>query len=123
MPKRNLIKIKVEREQPDACVQCPFIGLVPKYRLDYGEQNTHVCIATRKAMTARKARSKRSQADAKHPRHRDCDELWEAWRERGYFCVPQTAYISERMPWEEGQQLPIIFPEKRGPKKKGEMNG
>lgn len=118
MPKRNIIKVKIDREQPDACCTCPLIGLVPKYQLSKGSQETHVCMAMREAMTARKARSKRSEADAKHPRHRYCDHTWEAWRQNGYYGVPVQAYISERLPWEESQQLPIIFHEKRGPKKK-----
>lgn len=118
MPKQNIVKIKIQTEHPDACCQCPLIGLVPKYRLEFGSQETHVCTATRHAMTARKARSKRSEADAKHPRHHYCDEKWDAWKERGFVGIPKQAYIEERMPWEESQQLPIIFHEKRGPKSK-----
>lgn len=121
MPKKNLIKIKIETEQPDCCVQCPLLGLVPKHRLQKGEQETHVCIITRHALTARKARSKRSEADAKHPRHRYCDHAWEAWRQRGFVGIPTQAYIEERLPWEESQQLPIIFHNKRGPKTKEEQ--
>lgn len=118
MPKRNIVKIKIATEQPDCCLQCPLIGLVPKHRLPFGSQETHICIAMREAMTARKARSKRSEADAKHPRHRYCDHTWDAWYQRGFYGVPTQAYIEERLPWQESQQLPIIFHEKRGPKSK-----
>ena len=118
MPKQNNIRIKITTEQPDACVQCPLIGLIPKYRLPFGCQETHICTATRDAMTARKARSKRSEADAKHPRHMFCDHKWDAWRQLGVYGIPRQVYIEERLPYEQSQQLPIIFHDKRGPKSK-----
>lgn len=118
MPKITTVHIPILTEQPDCCDQCPLIGLVPKWRLSHGSQETRVCIATRHAMTARKARSKRSEADAKHPRHRYCDDKWDIWRERGFYSISKDAYSQERVPWEESQQLPIIFHEKRGPKPK-----
>ena len=118
MPANKNIKIKITTEQPDACVQCPLIGLIPKWRLPFGCQETHICTATREAMTARKARSKRSEADAKHPRHMFCDHKWDAWRQLGVYGIPRQVYIEERLPYEQSQQLPIIFHDKRGPKSK-----
>ena len=119
MPRKNIIRIKIQTEQPDCCTKCPMLGLIPKYRLQPGSQETHICIPTRHAMSARLTRSKRSEADAKHPRHRWCDDFWEAWREKGFRGIPRTAYIEERIPWEDGRQLPIIFHSKRGRKPKG----
>lgn len=118
MPKRNIIKVVINRDQPECCCECPLIGLVPKYRLKFGSKETHICIPTRNAMTARLARSNRTEGDAKHPRHRYCDQLWHLWLQNGFKGIPVQAYQEERLPWEESQQLPIIFHEKRGPKSK-----
>ena len=120
MPKKNVIWIKLDIEQPDSCTQCPMLGLIPKYRLQRGSQETRICVATRHAMSARASRSKASEHDSKHPLHRSCDAFYHAWAEKGGRGIPTTAYIEERLPYEEHQQLPIIFHSKRGPKPKEE---
>lgn len=118
MPKHNVIKVKIPIEQPDCCTLCPLLGLIPKWRLERGSQETYICVATRHAMTARASRSKASAHDAKHPLHRSCDPFYHLWAEKGWRGIPAAAYNEERLPYEENQQLPIIFHSKRGPKTK-----
>ena len=111
MPKRNVIKVKIPALQPDCCMHCPLLGIVPKHQRPKGSLETYVCIPTRNAMTSRLVRSKVSEADPKHPRHRFCEKMWDAWAllPNREFMMPVRAYIEERLPLESSLQLPIIF--------------
>ena len=115
MPKRNVIKVRIPEKRPDCCIQCPLLGIVPKHQRPKGSMETYVCIATRNAMTARLVRSKVSEADSKHPRHRFCERMWDAWTKlpNREFMMPVRAYIEERLPLEASWQLPIIFHSER----------
>lgn len=111
MPKRNIIKVKIPALRPDCCMHCPLLGIVPKHQRPKGSLETYVCIPTRNAMTSRLVRSKVSEADPKHPRHRFCEKMWDAWAllPNREFMMPVRAYIEERLPLESSLQLPIIF--------------
>ena len=111
MPKRNFIKVKIAPVQPDRCMDCPLLGIVPKHQRPKGSLETYVCIPTRHAMTSRLIKSRVSEADAKHPRHRFCEKMWDAWAKlpNREFMMPVRAYIEERLPLEASLQLPIIF--------------
>jgi len=111
MPKRSIIQIQIPERQPDRCLDCPLLGLVPKQQLPKGCLETYVCMATRNAMTARLVRSRVSEADSKHPRHRWCELYWPVWAKlpNRKFGVSYRCYIEERVPFEAKMQLPIIF--------------
>lgn len=111
MPKRNFVKVKIAPVRYDRCIDCPLLGIVPKHQRPKGSLETYVCIPTRNAMTSRLTRSRVSEADAKHPRHRFCEKMWEAWMRlpNREFMMPIRAYIEERLPLESSLQLPIIF--------------
>ena len=111
MPRKNFIRIRIPALQPDRCIDCPLLGLVPKRQLPKGSLETFVCMPTRNAMTARLTRSKVSEADKKHPRHRYCERLWPAWAtlSNGVYNLSYRVYLEERLPLEESMQLPIKF--------------
>lgn len=125
MPRKTIVKVEIATEQPDCCQDCPLLGLVPKELIPPRSQESHLCIPTMHAMTARMSRSKRSEADKKHPRRRWCDDLWEVWRMVGFKDVSVDSYKNYREPLERkraerNQPLQIIFHKKRGPKPKNE---
>lgn len=117
MPKRNFVKVKLPALQPDRCLDCPLLGLVPKAVLPKGSLETYVCIGTFDAMTARYAKSRVSEADKKHPRHRWCEKYWPAWMQlpNMEFPVSCKAYNELRLPFDRQLQLqlPIRFNSKR----------
>ena len=111
MPKHNFIKVQIPEQQPDRCLDCPLLGLVPKYLLPKGSLETYVCLGTQNAMTARYVRSRVSEADKKHPRHRWCETRWPAWAllPNRMFAISNKVYIETRVPFEAQMQLPIKF--------------
>ena len=121
MPAKPFKPIHLPPQQPDCCNECPLLGTIPEAERQHASQETLVCLGTRHALNARKARSRASQHDAKHPLHRPCDEEWERWQEEPYFGhlpVRKIDISRYRDPWERSQQLPIIFHSKPGRKPK-----
>ena len=111
MTKKNFIKVKIAPVRYDRCLDCPLLGRIDKSLRPKGSLETYICIPTRHAMTSRLIRSRVSEADAKHPRHRYCEKLWDAWQRlpNREVMIPVRAYIEERLPLEASLQLPIIF--------------
>lgn len=85
MPKKIFTPIKLPKLQPDCCMDCPLLGLIPKEEREFGSQETLVCLATHHAMNARIARSKKSEHTPKHPLKRYCDNDWDRWQLEPYF--------------------------------------
>ena len=112
MPKRNIVQIQLPPVQPDCCVECPLLGVVPKYvRRPYRSQETRVCMGTREALTERGSKIRASKRDSKHPLHRPCDSLWHAWmqlpdRKLG---IATQLYNDCRIPVLNNLQLTIKF--------------
>ena len=112
MPKRNIIQIQLPAEQPDCCIDCPLLGLIPRYVASpKNSKETHVCLGTMEALTQRGTRVKASSRDVRHPWHRPCDNRWRAW-----MCLPQRKlgvniqyYNDCRIPYECTLQLQIKF--------------
>ena len=112
MPKRNFVQIQLPPEQPDCCAECPLLGLVPGYvQRPKNSKETHVCCATREALTQRGSKVRASQRDVNHPLHRPCDNYWHAWMllpGRKYGITTQI-YNDCRRPYENTLQLQIKF--------------
>lgn len=112
MPKRNIIEIQLPPEQPDCCVDCPLLGLVPRhYPRPKNSKETHVCMGTMVAITKRGASVKASGRDSQHPWKRPCDNRWKAWlalpmRKLG---IAIQVYNECRIPYECTLQLKIKF--------------
>lgn len=111
MPRKSFIPTQLPPEQPDRCADCPLLGLIPKEQRPKGSKETHVCIGTHHAISGRGILVRKSQRDSHHPLRRPCDSKWEAWMTlpgRTY-GMPYTHYLLYRMPYEQGQQMKIIF--------------
>ena len=112
MPKRNITKVKLPPLQPDCCAECPLLGLVPKHiSRPKNSKETHVCIGTMEALTARGTKVRASKRDSNHPLNRPCDRRWDGWmalpnRELG---VSIQHYNDCRIPYEQTLQLVIKF--------------
>ena len=122
MPKKIFKQVKLPMQQPDRCMDCPLLGMIPAVEREFGSQETLVCLATHHAMNARIARSKASEHTAKHPLKRWCDDDWERWQQEpmyGNFPIRITDYGRYRDLFvRECMEFQIIFHSKRGPKPK-----
>ena len=120
MPKKIFKKVKLSLAQPNCCMECPLLGVIPKEERQPGTQENLVCLGTHYAMSSRAARSKASDHDTKHPLKRSCDLEWERWHQAPYFgeipirCIDINRY---RDPFERNfLEFRIIFPSQRGRK-------
>jgi len=111
MPSRNFIKVKIPPVQPDRCLDCPLLGVIPKELRKKGSQQTYVCLGTYDAMSARFIRSRVSEADKNHVRHRWCENYWNAWVQlpEQKFSISTKAYNTFRKPYEEQMMFTIKF--------------
>ncbi|MCD8207507.1 MAG: hypothetical protein LUD72_06190 [Bacteroidales bacterium] len=110
MPKKNIIGFSLPVQRYDRCYDCPLLGIIldrKEARIPPKSQKNYVCIARRAAMSLRRAKSRESDSDYKHKRHKPCDGLWEHWN--GYYGMPVFAYMKYRMPFEQRAQLEIDF--------------
>ena len=46
MPKRLSVMVKLPEEQPDRCLDCPLLGVIPIEKRKHGSKKTHVCLGT-----------------------------------------------------------------------------
>lgn len=110
---KNMTPIKLPVEQPDCCAECPLVGLIPKNwpGKPKGSKESHLCMGTWEAMSARGIRVRASQRDSHHPLRRPCDAKWEAWVKapEQMKCVPDQAYLQFRVPYEDSLQFKIKF--------------
>ena len=122
MPKKIYTQVKLPREKPDCCMNCPLLGEIPKYERKPGSQETLVCLATHHAMSIRLAKSKASEHTTKHPLHRPCDMEWERWIADPYYGsypVRMMDISKYRDPFIRNYlEFRIIFHDKRGRKAK-----
>ena len=79
MTKYLFKKVKLPKEQPDCCAECPLLGLIPKNEMPHGCRETRVCLMTGDAMTAPFSRSRKSTKDTHHPLKRPCDHNWDLY--------------------------------------------
>lgn len=116
MPPRKIIQIQLPPIQPDRCVDCPLLGIIPKdYPRPKNSKETMICIGTMEAMSKRGARLRVSKRDIHHPLKHYCDSRWDAWmklpgRQLG---ISTQAYNDYRVPYEPHVQLKIKFHNKK----------
>ena len=67
MPRRIYQTVKLPVQQPDRCLDCKLLGMIPPEEREPRSQETMVCLGTGDAMSARFARSRASMRDSKHP--------------------------------------------------------
>ena len=112
MPKYLFKKIKMPKEQPDCCAECPLLGLIPKNEMPKGCRETRVCLMTGDAMTAPFSRSRKSTKDTHHPLKRPCDHNWELYQKtpfNGWYNLRVVDWHLYRVPLEETRVLKIKF--------------
>lgn len=111
MPRKKIIEIALPAEQPDCCAICPLCGLIPKDQRPRGSKESHVCLATHHAMSSRGIGVSKSSRDSHHPLRRSCDIKWDAWMQLPgrKFGISYAHYLQYRLPYEQGQQMQIIF--------------
>ncbi len=109
--RKNYISVKLAIEQPNRCIDCPLLGLIPKQQRPKGSKESHVCLATAEAMGARFVRIKASERDSRHPLIRPCDALWYIWTRNPNreYRLRWDRYLQYRQPFEQGQQMQINF--------------
>jgi hypothetical protein len=108
----NIQKVPLPPQQPDRCIDCPLLGLVPKYvARPKNSKETHVCIGTREALTQRSTKIRASEKDKNHPLRRPCDLFWETWMTypRRILNVNRETYRECRGPYEATLQMQIKF--------------
>ena len=54
MPKRIFVKVKLPPQQPDRCLDCPLLGLIPEEERKHNSKKTYVCMKMAKALAGRK---------------------------------------------------------------------
>ena len=110
---RGKTMIKLPAMQPDCCVECPLLGLIPRTDTSRpkGSKETHVCLGTFEALTQRGTKIRASQRDSHHPLNRPCDLLYDKWLQlpERTFSIPDKAYIMYRFPYEQTLQLKIKY--------------
>ena len=42
--RKNYISVKLAIEQPNRCIDCPLLGLIPKQQRPKGSKESHVCL-------------------------------------------------------------------------------
>ena len=108
----NIQKVPLPPEKPDRWIDCPLLGLVPKYvARPKNSKETHVCIGTREALTQRSTKIRASEKDKNHPLKRPCDLYWDTWmtNPRRILIVNRETYRECRGPYEATLQMNIKF--------------
>ena len=84
MPKIIFIDINLREDEPDRCLDCPLLGLIPKDEREFGRQQSHVCLGTRESLSERMIKARRTDKDDKHKLDRPCTRagLWQVWQEK-----------------------------------------
>ena len=122
MPKRNFVNVRIPVEQPDCCAECPLIGKIPQGYpgRPRGSYETLICLGTMDALSQRQSKIRASEGDGKHPLHRYCDRLWNAWLglPRQELPVSVQNYNLFRVPYQASLQ-PMIKFHTRGRRPKG----
>lgn len=111
MPKRNFIPTQLSPVQYNRCIDCPLCGLIPENERKEGKRKKYLCIGRMKPLTSKGVWLKASNRDAKHPLHRPCDDVWQAWMtfKHREFAMGYQVYIKYRLPLEQTVQLRIDF--------------
>lgn len=114
MPKRLSVKVKLPEEQPDRCLDCPLLGVIPIEKRKHGSKKTHVCLGTYpeiKALAKRKTAIRKSDETRSKPLTRPCDKLWNAWVKLPLRQFPLNiqAYNEFRQPYLESLHYRIDF--------------
>lgn len=108
----NIQKVPLPPQKPDRCIDCPLLGLVPKYvDRPKNSKETHVCIGTMEALTQRGTKIRASERDKNHPLRRPCDLRWDMWMTlpRRILFVNSDFYRECRIPYESTLQMQIKF--------------
>lgn len=114
MPKRLSVMVKLPEEQPDRCLDCPLLGVIPIEKRKHGSKKTHVCLGTYpaiKALAKRLTAIRKSDESRSKPLQRPCDKLWHAWIKlpKRQFPLNINAYNEFRQPYLDAQQYTIDF--------------
>lgn len=113
MPRKPIIPIKLPMEQPDCCMKCPLIGLIPKNQREPGIRQSYVCLGVLgEPLSSKGVWSSAEEARQKKRKlHRVCDSRWEAWMQLPgrLFGMGYAHYLQYRMPFEQSNQLVIKF--------------
>lgn len=123
MPKIIFTDIPLHEEEPDRCMDCPLLGLIPREERQYGRQQSHVCLGTRESLSERMIKARRSEKDAKHKLDRPCTaaNLWQVWQEKeplpGVMRVRTVDYNRYRLAYVQSGQMVIKFRKPREKKK------
>lgn len=91
------VKIEIPTIQPDTCLKCPLIGMIPKNIRQKGKRQAYCCLGVlpHKPLTSKgigvSANNKRKTG---HLKHRVCDDKWEVWRRMygDYFPLNEKSY-------------------------------
>lgn len=124
MPKIIFTDIPLHEDEPDRCMDCPLLGLIPKEERQYGRQQSHVCLGTRESLSERMIRARKSDKDAKHKLDRPCtrSNLWEVWQQKeplpGIMRIRTVDYNRYRLAFIHSGQMVIKF---RKPRTKKEL--
>ena len=111
MPKKLFVMVKLPPAQPDRCLDCPLLGLIPEEERKHNSKKTHVCIRLMKALARRKVKIRASDETRTKKLVRPCDKIFAAWLElpKREIGVPVASYNRYRVPLESLQQLTIDF--------------
>lgn len=111
MPKKLFVMVKLPPAQPDRCLDCPLLGLIPEEERKHNSKKTHVCIRLMKALARRKVKIRASDETRTKKLIRPCDKIFAAWLElpKREIGVPVASYNKYRVPLEAMQQLTIDF--------------
>jgi hypothetical protein len=127
MPKIIFIDINLREDEPDRCLDCPLLGLIPKDEREFGRQQSHVCLGTRESLSERMIKARRTDKDDKHKLDRPCTRagLWQVWQEKevkpGIMVVRAVDYNKYRLGYVQSGQMPIKFRKPREKKQGGTM--
>lgn len=111
MPKRVTVQIKLPEEQPDRCIDCPLLGIIPLEKRRHGSKKTYLCIPDHKALAKRKTSIRKSDTTRSKPLKRPCDNKWHAWVElpKRMLGIRISDYNEYRLPLINSLQLEIDF--------------
>ena len=111
MPKKLFVMVKLPPAQPDRCLDCPLLGLIPEEERKHNSKKTHVCIGRMTALARRKVKIRASDDKRAKKLIRPCDKVFAAWLElpKRELGVPIVNYNKYRIPLEAIQQLTINF--------------
>lgn len=124
MPKIIFTDIPLREDEPDRCMDCPLLGLIPERERQYGSQQSHVCLGTRESLSERMIRARQSEKKNGRKLDRPCSRmnLWLVWQEKdekpGVMTVRTADYNLYRLGYVQSGQMPIKF---RKPKEKKKL--